>query len=872
MSYKHSKKIRSNSYTDIVPYYPYSKIDGGWRDGMVTGNGENGVVCACSPYSETYIFQNMYFIMPSREPRHVPPEVSDQLHEARQAVINYDDTWNIHDRNRTYLYCYHPGHQLRLSMQKENILDYTRETDYETAEVIVKYSDKYGTWTRKTFTSREDNVSITQITKSSEGKKLNLDISLDDLASMKNFNSGIWGGNYKRNNEYIQYKKLLADDCSSIGIVAHYPDFEGSELAEGGYAGITRIITVGGKKTKIKSFATDEEVNVGEEKNSFIRITDADEVYLITKCARSHQMGKLGAFKDTNNYDIVDQLLADTAVVVEKYTDNNKAFSYTTALASHREQQSALYNAVKFTLGSEKDKNLPNEKLLQAQRNNKELMDAVVERAYNHGRYIQICCAGQSAPRLCGLWTGEWNPGWNGAYTMDANVNIQVSGMNTGNVYDGAIGYIYFILRQIKDWVNNARMVYGMKDAILIPVNTDGDIAVMVEYDQHYPFQYWNAGASWVLLPIYEFWQCYGNCKIPVNDKINHIYEKEYLDLERDVLHPLLTMQANFWEQLCTSEYYTDAKGVARYNKGKKELLEGERYLIIPSYSPENKPNGYNSVITANATMDISAARDGLRMAITMEKSLAKEGYEKNIEKWEYLINRLPEYKYDETGALCEWSMAKYKENNVHRHISHLYCAWPAYETRDDTKLLNACNQAIANRNRENKGEDDTSSHGWIHRILVAARLRNSEATYDMLHTLMSSNIYFNSFMTDHNIDRSIGVYCTDTSLGTVGVINEMLLYSNTGEIELLPALPSQWSKGSMCGLMARTNAQVTKLDWNLDEGIVTASIRSDKEQSIKLSCSIANGTFSIGEKVYKNQEEIKFNKGEEITLTFIVN
>src|SRR5690554_4409647 len=138
--------------------------------------------------------------------------------------------------------------------------------------------------------------------------------------------------------------------------------------------------------------------------------------------------------------------------------------------------------------------------------------------------------------------------------------------------------------------------------------------------------------------------------------------------------------------------------------------------------------------------------------------------------------------------------MTNYEENTVHRHISHLYSAWPAYEAKNDEDLTKACNQAIANRNKENKGGDDSSSHGWIHRLLVAARLKNSESTYEMLHTLMSSNIYFNSFMTDHNTDRSIGVYCTDTSLGMVGVINETLLYSNTGEIELLPALPSKWT------------------------------------------------------------------------------
>ncbi len=52
-----------------------------------------------------------------------------------------------------------------------------------------------------------------------------------------------------------------------------------------------------------------------------------------------------------------------------------------------------------------------------------------------------------------------------GAYTMDANVNLQVSGMNTGHVEEAAVGYIYFVLRQIEDWKQNAAAVYGMGTA-----------------------------------------------------------------------------------------------------------------------------------------------------------------------------------------------------------------------------------------------------------------------------------------------------------------------------------------------------------------------------------------------------------------------
>ena len=86
---------------------------------------------------------------------------------------------------------------------------------------------------------------------------------------------------------------------------------------------------------------------------------------------------------------------------------------------------------------------------------------------------------------------------------MDANVNIQVSGMNTGHMEKAAWGYMYFILRQIGDWKENAKAVYGMWDALLAPVNTDGNRAIMVEYDIDYPFQYWNAGASWLMVPIF---------------------------------------------------------------------------------------------------------------------------------------------------------------------------------------------------------------------------------------------------------------------------------------------------------------------------------------------------------------------------------
>ncbi|MBR4766414.1 MAG: hypothetical protein IK085_06605, partial [Clostridia bacterium] len=148
---------------------------------------------------------------------------------------------------------------------------------------------------------------------------------------------------------------------------------------------------------------------------------------------------------------------------------------------------------------------------------------------------------------------------------------------------------------------------------------------------------------------------------------------------------------------------------------------------------------------------------------------------------------------------------------------------------------------------------DDTASHGWVHKALVAARLKNAQSAYHSLFMLMADHIYYTSLMTDHYTHGGWGVFCTDTSIGTVGVLDEMLLYSNTGVIEVLPALPDEWSEGSIKGLRARTNAKVD-VEWTSDSAKVT--ITSDKAQTVKIG-------------VHGGEEKtVSFSPGEAKTIT----
>ncbi|WP_426250399.1 glycosyl hydrolase family 95 catalytic domain-containing protein [Paenibacillus pabuli] len=833
-----------------------------WRDGMVSGNGENGYVTAGSPYSDTFIFQNMWFNFPSADPRFIPEELTNQVDDARWNVFHQNDAWNItiadgRKRVRTFFYSYHPGHQLRLNMTtKDDISSYERWTNYETAENGVRYTDSLGTWTRTSFTSREDNVSITSISKSSTNAKINMIISIDDIMSM----SG--ARNSQSEVTAIQYQKQVDSKAEYIAQVVHYPSYPGSELMNGGYGGLTRVIVVNGTKRRILLPDTNETMNVGMHQNPAIEIIDADAVYFITQSARTEDMGEIKAFLEKKEFEMIQMLSTYTNTVAEKYKDNSGCFDYAAALAPHARKHASEFNAVRFVLeGDEEYKDMDNEQLIMAQQAfQTQINHAFIERVYDQGRYAMICCGGSSAPRLCGMWTGEWDPGWRGIYTLDANVNLQVSGMNTGNLQHMPLGYITFFLRNAPDFEANARMAYGMHDALQVSVNSDGDRAMHVEYDNDYPFEYWNAGASWCLLPIYEYWQCYGNQNIPIHENMRihelqsllgvqdgglndeqfaTLIHKGYLDLEKDILLPLLTKQANFWDQICTPEYYTDVNGNACYERGKQSLESGEKYMIIPAYSPENHPIGYNSTITANATMDISAARDGLYMVIALEQAVQRKGYEKAVSKWETILKKLPSYQVDVDGALREWAMKEYMENNNHRHLSHLYPAWPAYETQTDSTLARAALIALKNRNKYNTG-DATAGHGWMHKALVTARLKDGDGVVASLLPMMIEDGYYDSFMTDHDTNRRCSTYCTDTLFGTIGAVHEALLFSGTDIIEVLPALPSAWLRGSINGLMSRSRVHVQELAWNLETGHISVLLLAQSEdRDIRLMAGV---------------------------------
>lgn len=756
----------SKKFRQIKPYDDYNVTDVPWHEAMVAGNGWLGVLESCAPIEDSLIYQNVEFVMPSEEPRHVPYDVTAQLDEARQSVINFDDTWNIHDRKRTNMYCYHPGHMIRLTLEGEpDISGYRRWTDYKTGTINTTFKSDGASVSKSTYVSRKQNVIITKIISE---KSVNMSISIDDFESMPKF--GVQKNNIPAPERNMLYSRFVRGNI--IGTVVHYPEYEGSELAKGGFAGVTRILTDGDMRVSSKPKDIQAYTCI-DETAPVINISHAESITLITYTDWTDDLGEYCEFRDRVN----DK---DTFALIDKCINKVDSADIT------EEPVSLEHKNIELKLDGGYFCESANEELLDLQKNEYDIMPHLLEKLYYNGLYGMQACAGTTAPRLSGLWVGEWNLLWRSAYTMDANVNIQVSGMNSSGLYE--------------------------------------------------------AGAGWMLIPIYEFLQTYGDAVITTFDaSLIKMYGKDTFDVRKDVYEPLLKKAYNFWKQIGNPEYYTDTDGNARYEKGKCSLNAGEHYLIIPSFSPENKPFGYHSAITANAAMDISAAKDVINMYIEMiNKEMAEENRTaamQAVSEAEALLRLLPDFMYDESGAVKEWSMKEYGENNAHRHISHLYPAWPALQTQHDSKLAAACRQAIINRNHENKGKDDTASHGWIHKALVEARLKNADAVYDTLNLLVHSDIFYTTLFTDHNTDRSKGVYCTDTAFGLVGIINEMLIYSDEHTIELLPAWSDKLGSGMVKGLRTRCGITIDELKWDVDKKKVYVSLDWDKTEGINVVC-----------------------------------
>ncbi|MFF4488976.1 glycoside hydrolase N-terminal domain-containing protein [Streptomyces sp. NPDC001544] len=699
-----------------------------WEDGFLSGNGHHGALVCGDPDDDRVVVTHHALVRPNGSEHARPPRLAAQLPALQDRLLAGDLTAAedfTDGRPLQWVQPFHPAFQTRLRRSTDEHADfrtgYRRSVDFTTGETTAVHADR----TSRVFVSRADDVVVQCVT--APGRTL--DIGLDPR--LPNAPAGL----------VVDDGALLTAEGALLTLRVRYPD------SDRAYTGLTLVAVTGGTTALAPSG---------------VRVTGAASVLLLTRVHRS-----------TGEEP-------DPAARAQELREVWGGQSYDALLARHLPPHRSAYDRVTLDLAADPaERALPGSELL-----GRPGSAALLERLFAAGRYHLLSASGMNPPRLTGLWTGDWDTAWSGAFTNDANVNLQTASAPAAALPEVTEALAGLIQRQLPDWRENARAVFGARGAVA-PAHTDGESGLTYHFDREYPLHLWTAGADWLLKPLVD------------HDEIRG---------ERDPrTAAVLAEVARFYEDFLTR---TDDDG---------------RLVVVPSYSPENRPANA-SWGAINAAMDLSAARHALLTAADYHPGTP------DAERWHALAERLPPHRINTDGALAEWAWPDLDDSYDHRHLSHLYGVWPLDEITpyDTPRLADAAHRAL-----ELRGAENDSAHGHLHHALIAARLRDGERVARALAAVLEGDFFHASLMSAHYPNRD--VYNADAAHTLPAVLIEMLVQSTPDRLVLLPALPAACPEGELRGVRTRFGAELD-LTWNRETA--TAVLRPTRTHRIELRTS----------------------------------
>jgi len=341
--------------------------------------------------------------------------------------------------------------------------------------------------------------------------------------------------------------------------------------------------------------------------------------------------------------------------------------------------------------------------------------------------------------------------------------------------------------KNIDDMRENARKLYGCRGIYLPAVSTPGGLKIDC-ISSH--IINWTAGAGWLAQHYYEYWAFTRDNDFLVNRAF-----------------PFLREVGAFYEDFL--------------------VWKDDKWHAYPSISPENRSSTYRGgeevdgmiQTSIDATMDIAIIREVFTHLI--ELGGAAGATSKEIDVWRRFLKGAPEYQSNESGAPREWLHEDFTDRDAHRHQSHLYPVFPGSElARSGEETLKSYREG--GLRRMTIGLASQTSWSLTQNACLLARVGDGENALKCLSLVSRSTLMENLF-TVHNDWRGMGIclkmarapFQIDANMGWTAAVQEMLLFSNLDRIDILPALPEQWAKGSIGLLATRTGVDVA-IEWDM--------------------------------------------------------
>ncbi|MCD0487244.1 glycoside hydrolase family 95 protein [Pedobacter sp. MC2016-14] len=485
----------------------------------------------------------------------------------------------------------------------------------------------------------------------------------------------------------------------------------------------------------------------------------------------------LSAATDYSNQRAKKWRAEDPAIKVNQAIDIAARKTFQQLMTRHLQDYQSLFGRVALSLGTtapEIAASATHERLINYKKKQDPELEALL---FQYGRYLLISSSrkGGLPANLQGLWNESNNPPWRSDYHSNINIQMNYWLAEPANLSECHFPYLDYInsMREVKK-ENTQKEYPGVRGWT---VKTENNIFGGESFTWNTP------GSAWY---VQDLWEHYAFTK-----------DKAYL---KNFAYPILKEVTMFWDDHL------------------KRRPDGT--LVSPmGWSPEHGPTedgvSYDQQIVYDLFTNYIASADILGIDKTYKDRITT------------LRANLLQPKIGKWGQLQEWETDRDDPKDTHRHASHLFGLHPGkqFSVSKTPELAKAAKVSLTARGDESTGW----SMAW--KMNFWARLHDGDHAYTILKNFIT--LVGGSGV---NYDNGGGVYANlfcahppfqiDGNLGYTAGIAEMLVQSQTEEIELLPALPKAWANGSAKGLKARGNFELSHLEWRAGK-LVKLSLKS---------------------------------------------
>lgn len=441
--------------------------------------------------------------------------------------------------------------------------------------------------------------------------------------------------------------------------------------------------------------------------------------------------------------------------------------------------------------------------------------DSVIEKQWYLEQYKFGATARKDAPpiSLQAIWTADNGrlPPWKGDFHHDLNTQLSYWPSYSANHLEEAMGYLEHLDQNKTNYQRYTKQFFGVEGLAVPGVTTlDGtEMGGWIQYSLS------PTVSSWLAQHYYLQWR--------------YSMDRNFL---RERAYPWLKSTAHFLEQVTVVD------------------SAGHRQIPI-SASPEINDNDLSAWFTQNTNYDLALMKFTFRTANELATEL---GLSEEAAHWKKIANEFGDFVLSSNNELMFAPTLAY--NQSHRHFSHAMAIHPLglinWEDSEQSRTIIKRTLALL----DSVGPDYWCGYSYAWLANLKARAKDGTGAAKALSIFAEAFCSINSFHL--NGDQSGKGYSKygyrpftlEGNFAFAAGLQEMLLQSYAGFINVMPAVPESWkdisfnklrAEGAFLVSATKTNGSVKEVNIIAEKGGTTRlklpfsswNIRHDKLTSV---------------------------------------